>query len=441
MKNVKRLKLKFSLPNLLAVLLLFFGLSGFAQAEFAETISMETSINADATVSFTNRSFDVEIKTWNKNAIELQIDVKLKAKDQDDIDKTVEAIRAIEFDGTDSKFFINTLFWESMVSNLNHKIKLITGKKVVLKDFDLKITLFIPKTISIKIDNKYAVIKMDEIAGEADIKIYSGKFYGESIGGDVVFDLRYSKVFLQNVPEATMELYDSDIEMAACGNVNLKSKYSKIEIGLTGDFVFNSYDDKLAIGKLENIDGTAKYSDFEFGLFANLMFDFYDCNLKGGETGNVKGHSKYSEIEITKANDIQLTSSYDDNFVFGEIVSLECSESKYTDFKIEVLNTNFQLQSYDDNVTINAIAPDFSQISIDGKYGDFRLTFSETAVYRLLVDMKYGKVDYPENNFNMKTLIKESSNVFLDATTKNNSKKISGIVEIKGYDNRIFIQD
>lgn len=439
MKNVNRNIPKFN--RIITLLILgWLWLPVFGQAEFDDVITFESEISPDGMVSLTNRSFDVDIQTWNNSSAELQLRVKLRARDQNDIDRTLDAINDIEFKKSGSRLTINTVFWESITSNTNHKIKLKNGDKVVLKEFDVEVTLMIPKTVSMEIDNKYADIRMAEIAGGADIKFYSGKFYAKSFGAPVDFNFRYSKAFLDDVPGADMELYDSDVEMKTCGNLKLQSKYSKIEIENTGDIDFVSYDDKLTIGKLGTIDGDAKYSDFDFGPSVNLTFDFYDCNLKGGDTGDVKGKSKYTQMELGNTGAIVLEMSYDDTFMFGDIASFDCSESKYSDFKIASLSGEFALNSYDDNVLIDEVSVEFTGITITGKYGDYRLTIPDSAAYRFLVDMKYGHVDYPESNFDRKTYIKENSNLVMDVTTKNAGGTVP-VIDIKGQDNRIIIKD
>jgi hypothetical protein len=440
MKNVKKYKPRFNK----LLLVLFFSViysTLFAQAEFKEVLKFESAIDPNATIHFKNRSHNAEVKTWNNDAVELQLDVKIKAKKQEDIDKTVDALNGIEFKEAGSKFFINTTFWESMKSNTNYKFQLCNGEKVNLKDFQISITMYVPKTISMEVDSKYADLKMDEIAGELDLTMNSGKFYAGSFGGNAKFHLRYSKAFLENVPQANAELYDSDMELNTCGDLILQSKYSKIEIETAGDFTFESYDDKIAIGKLGKIKGEAKYSDFDFGPSVNLNFDFYDCNLTGGDTGSVNGKSKYSEIELGNTGNVYLDASYDDKFSFAELDSFECYESKYTDYNIEFVNSGFKLTSYDDNVKIQQLAPDFTEIKIDGKYGDFRLGFPESAKCQLLIDMKYGSVDYPEDLFERKTYIKENSKLFVDAKTKNVSGQPKSIIDISGHDNKLLLFD
>lgn len=438
MKNVRKYKLKFR--KLLWVTVLIFICSEVsAQHEFKDVLIFESDIDPGATVYFKNRSHNAEIKTWNNNAVELQLDVKIKAKKQKDIDITLEALKQIEFKESGSKFFINTTFWESMRSNTNYKFSLITGEKVTLRDFQIDITIYVPKTISMEVNSKYADLKMDELAGGIDLTMHSGKLYASSFGGNAKFDLRYSKAFLENVPQANATLYDSDIELESCGNLKLSSKYSKIEIEHTGNFEFDSYDDNITIGKLGKIDGKAKYSDFDFGPSINLNFDFYDCNLKGGDTGSVNGKSKYSEIELGNASNVFIDLSYDDKFIFNQIDSFECHDSKYTDYEIDVLNSGFKLNSYDDNVSIDNLAAGFTEVTIEGKYGDYRLSIPESQAVQLLVDMKYGRVDYPEAHFDRKTYIKDNSKLFIDATTKNATGKPKSVIDIRGHDNKVML--
>lgn len=414
-------------------------LFALAQTEVEETVKFEADIDPNGKLAFTNRSFDTEIKTWDNNYVELQMNVRLKG-DEDDIKETLEAIHELCFEGSTGSRRINTVFWESINSTGNrHKIRLSNGSKVTLKKFSVDNVLFIPKTISIDIDNKYSDINMESISGEAEIKLYSGKIYAGTFGGKTTLDLRYSKAFIDNIPEAGMDIYDSDIELGTCGNFTIKSKYSKVEIQRAGDMLFDSYDDNFAIGELGRFDGSAKYSDFVLGPASVIIFDFYDSNLECQVTGDINGRSKYSEIGVKEALSVTLAHSYDDSFELGSVASLSCPDSKYTDYNIRHLKGNFSLNGYDDNVTVYALEPDFKQITLEGKYGDFNFSILEPAAYSLLVDMKYGRVDYPEGEFERKTYIRDNNQLTIEATTRNSGSGAASRFSVKGYDNKARI--
>ena len=435
-----RNKSSFRLTLLLGFMMMVFSAGVMAQAEFNETIKFEADINADGKLEFINRSFDTQIKTWNNSYVELQMRIQIKAGNQADIDETLRAIKQIEIEGNTSRRSVNTVFWESINSNMNRqKIKLKSGKTVVLKKFDIQNILYIPKTISLAIDNKYADIQMEEFAGEADFKIYSGKLYCRSIGGNTSLDLRYSKAFMETLREVAIKLYNSDIELVSCGDFTIESKYSKVEIETAGNMQFESYDDKYTIGKLGEVKGAAKYSEFDFGPSLSLSFTFYDSDLNAEETGTVKGEFKYSDINIKSASGVTINKSYDDNFTLGPVSSFSCTESKYTEYAIGSIDGDILLKGYDDTFKVEKISENFNHILLEGKYSDFFINITKKVAFRLLIDQKYGKIDYPSENFERKTYIKENSKLFMDAFTKNYKEGNGGLVEIKGYDNRVVI--
>jgi len=241
--KTNRIKSNCRIPLLLTVVFIMCSFYLKAQVEFEETIRFEADIDPDGKLEFKNRSFDTQIRTWTNNYVELQMIVQLRGPNQNDIDQTLDAIRQLGIKGRASSLTINTVFWETINSNMNRsKVLLNTGERVVLTKFKIENVLYIPKTISIDIDCKYADIEMDDIAGEAEIKIYSGKIYAGSIGSDALFDLRYSKAFVKQIPEADFKLYDSDIEIERCGNFTIESKYSKVDITRAGDMKYGKVD-------------------------------------------------------------------------------------------------------------------------------------------------------------------------------------------------------
>ncbi len=439
MKNVTN-KLNFRLWVLLIVFVPGLTSSVLAQAEFAETIRIEAKMDPSGQLEFTNRTFNTEIISWDKDYVELQMSVEIKAGKQEDIDETLRAIRKIEFKGNSTRRSVNTKFWESINSNMNrHKINLSTNETVVLKKFNVECVLYIPKTISLAIESKYADIEMEDLAGEADFKIYSGKIYCGSIKGHTKLDLRYSKAFIESIPGADIKLYDSDIELNSCGNFTIESKYSKIEMENAGDMQFESYDDKFIVGQLGDVTGKAKYTEFDFGPTTNIDVDFYDSDLKCTTTGKITANSKYSGIVAESAGEVTINVSYDDSYSFGTVASIEVKESKYSEYALAKVGGDISLIGYDDVFKVEKISDNFNHINLEGKYSDFVLNIPKAIAYRLLVDMKYGKIDYPSEKFERKTYIRESSKLFLDTSTRNYNEGDERFVEIKGYDNIVVI--
>jgi len=439
--NYDKNKPKFKLAILVTVLGVLFSPTLLAQKEVTETIKIEAAINPTGTLEFTNNSFDTQIKTWTNDYVELQMTVKLEG-DKQDVDLTLKALRELCFSGSDMNRSINTKFWESITSNgFNHKMKLKNGDKVTLKKYAIENTLFIPKTICIMINNKYADIEMEDISGKAEFVIYSGKLFGGSVGGKTMLDLKYSKATLSNIPEATIKLYDSDIQLKNCGNFDIESKYSEVRIEKAGNMKFESYDDNYRIGSLGDIKGSAKYSDFVFGPSTSLSFNFYDSNLETGETGDVTGQSKYSKIVGKITGKLTLNYSYDDTYTFEQVESFLCTESKYSDFRFSKVDKEVNIVSYDDNMTVDKFSASFTGIKIESKYSEFIFTIPASVAYKLKAETKYGKLDFPEDQFVKQIYIKESESVNLEGHSKTGSDNTGNKIEIKSYDSKIIIRN
>ena len=415
-------------------------LSSAAQTGIREVVTTKADINADGKLEFTNRIFDTEIKTWENNYVELQMHITIEAEKREDIDETLKAVREIAFSGTLTHRSVNTGFWKSINSDNNRKkVRLNTGATVVLKNFTVENILYVPKTVSLIINSKYADIQMQDIAGSADLNIFSGKLYCHSIAGKTSLDLHYSKAFMVNIPEAVFNLYDSDIEINNCGDFDIESKFSTIEIEHAGDMVVDSYNDKFNIGTLNIVEGKAKYSKFEFDSCAGLFCDFYDSDIDIGKTNTVKGESKYSEFKIHTAGDMVVERAYNDIFRIDTLRFLSSNDSKYSVYDIDYMNGDITLYGYNDELKV-ANVNRFFQITLDGKYNDIGLAFPDTVPFRLLVDMKYGNVDLPDDKFIRKTYIRENSDLFIDATMINYDENNKRLVEIRGYENMVTIK-
>jgi hypothetical protein len=160
-----------------------------------------------------------------------------------------------------------------------------------------------------------------------------------------------------------------------------------------------------------------------------------------GETGNVKGQSKYSEIVGKKALKLTLNSSFDDSYTFDELDSFDCLDSKYSNFNVGLINQGLNIISYDDIITVDKFSNAFTGIKFDAKYSDFIFSIPDNIACRLVVEMKYGKVDYPESQFINKTFIKENEQLKIEAHTKNGNENALNKIELKGYDSKIIIRN
>lgn len=73
--------------------LITFGSIDKEKHEKTKIISKEYSVNADAKVAINNKYGDLNITSWNKNRVEIEVQITVKGDDLDEVESKLEAIQ------------------------------------------------------------------------------------------------------------------------------------------------------------------------------------------------------------------------------------------------------------------------------------------------------------------------------------------------------------
>ncbi len=197
-------------------------------------------------------------------------------------------------------------------------------------DFEINYTVMMPKKVNLDLYNKYGQVSIDEVDGHANIEVKYGK-------------LTVNKLSRGNdKPLNTLNLaYASGSSISECNWLKANIKYSSLDIEKAKAFVgYTSYM-KLSIEDVSSVVIEGKYDGYSFGKLSNLVVNTSYSNIKADEL------SKKLE-----------------------------ADTKYT------------------NVTIGHMPAGFEGISIDTKYGTYKIGLDENASYNIDGDAGYGKIYY-----------------------------------------------
>jgi hypothetical protein len=197
-------------------------------------------------------------------------------------------------------------------------------------EFEINYTVQMPREVNVDLYNKYGHVYIDEIAGHAAIELKYG-------------NLRANKLTRGNVkPLNTVNLaYASGSSINECGWLKTNIKYSELEIEKVKAFVgYTSYM-KLGIEEASSVVIEGKYDKYRFGKLLNLVIN-----------------TSYSGIEVDE---------------LGR--KLE-ADTKYT------------------NARIGYVPASFEDITINSKYGTYRIGLDERASYNLDGEAGYSKIYY-----------------------------------------------
>lgn len=430
------MKTRFNFKPLLVIILLFqAAMAGAQNYDASKTLNKTMAVPEGVHIQLSNQSGDLKIITTNENTVSIKTDIDVSARSKEDADKVMDAVANFAFELRRNNMEIDTRFYKNLVTIINRKtMTLLNGDKVRIGEFSIRHELHIPKTANLELNNKYSDIEMQSLEGDARFNLYSSKLQAGDFAKSVNIEAKYSKINLQEISqEAKFNFYDTEIKFRSCGDANIESKYSKFEADETGALSIDSYDDKFYFTNATSINLKAKYTDFVSKARANDIFlDLYDSNIQTSAAKYATYTGKYSDLDLGDVKEFRITSTYDDNFQLGKTADVQVRESKYGKYKIGEAG-RFIIDGYNDEVTINAITPDFSDITMNGKYGKLTIDADDVS-FKVHFNIKYPSVDIPKSVKIVKQ-IKDNSNLELVGGES------GGTISVEGYDMKVQIND
>lgn len=154
-----------------------------------------------------------------------------------------------------------------------------------------------------------------------------------------------------------------------------------------------SYGD-LRIEKLFGLaDIKISFSDGSIQLVKKGEIEIKYSDVEIEELGVVKMEQGFSDVEIEKIGTIDLVSKYGDMEI-GTVQGIK-GYVGYSEFSIDRLEVELEIEAqYSGDFTINEVAKGFSKIVIDGKFGDYRISFEEGANFTFDTELSFSDFSY-----------------------------------------------
>lgn len=292
--------------------------------EFTREVHETFDVSPGVNLEIQNKYGDINIATWNKNQIQIDVHIKVKSSNSEKAKTFLDEIE-IDFNSSASRVSAQTIYpdnnkswWSGWFGN---------GKNL---DYEVHYTVNAPESMSTKLINKYGNITQSSINGDSDVTNKYGDIFYKDIAGDLNLNLGYGKATLGEVGDSKMQIKYSEIKMVAVKNLGISTKYSKVKIKSCGSMKsYTKYDDY----KIESI-------------------------------GSFKNDGKYDEFILGTVGDINI-------------------DTKYTDVKINTLQAKGIFDTSYGDVDVRSTGNDLEKLSINSKYtsynfgieGDFHITF------------------------------------------------------------------
>ena len=321
--------------------------------EKSKIIKKSFDVNSDATLSINNKYGDINITTWSKNRIEIDVKITIKGNDLDDVEDQLEKI-TISFTDSQNLLEARTIFEKNKSSwNFWKKSKNIS--------YDINYTVKMPVSNNVKLANDYGGISLTEIDGDASINCDYGKIIiGDLRGNNTDINLDYCS--------------SSTINSMKDGNINID--YSKLSIDTATDLKLN-----------------ADYSTFKLNEAINLDFNVDYGSFSVNEITNATGNGDYTALK------------------FGTVKKNLNIKSDYGAIRIENLANGFESVSIDSEfagIKIGTSSTNNFSFVIDLQYASFKRNSSNVELFKSIVknSKKHYEGVYGKGNSNSKITIK-----------------------------------
>lgn len=446
------------------------------QTEKTKSVEKTFNLSKEGKVKVDHRYGLLKVIRSTDGKVHLNTRMRVEGNDEEEIQKALS-----QFD-VDINEFGNQLTIETDLgiknwNGRNGKIYLTfkNGAKVKgLKKFTVEMLLAVPDLQTLALKNKYEDIIIDHnIAGDLEVELYDGDLKAKNVSGELDLNVKYGKAIFEDIGNADLTLYDSEMEMEAGKVIKLSSKYSEYTIGDTESLKINAYDDKFELGNVKGrLEIRDKYSEMEVGNFGEAILQVHDGDFDAKKGGNLSiSDTKYSkyriaevgnltiegshddkfiirkvadfEVDITKYTEFEIgdlggkfkvRNSHDDKFIIGNLTDLMVNQSKYTEFEITNLAGQVSLlDSHDDKLDVREVATTFKGLKMNGKYTKVNMDIPSTVKYEIDAEMKYGGIEYPESAFESSYYKEKDSILAMRGKIKGagaNAPKI----EVRGHD-------
>ncbi|MCI5080827.1 MAG: hypothetical protein MRY78_04000 [Saprospiraceae bacterium] len=304
--------------------------------EYNKTIKKDFAISVNGIVELSNKYGKVEVKTWDRNRVKLDIRITVRSNSEKSAQQvfdrieinftnTADLVKAI----TEIEPKKSTSFWGSWVSNDK-------------SDYSIDYDVYLPPSINLEVSNKYGDLFIDEMSSPVSISIAHGNFKMDGSKDDVRLEVAHSNGTILRGKNVFFSAKHSNITLMQAGEVELSTKHSNV-----------------SIEQAKVVRCATKYD-----------------NYKISKTGELRNTGKYDNIEVGTVNDISVSAKY------SQIKAMEVNNS--VDFNLEHGGGNIRL-----------LTRNFTEVQLDGRYSDFKIGIASGTDFRLDALGTYAGISYP----------------------------------------------
>ncbi|MEO1627248.1 MAG: DUF4097 family beta strand repeat-containing protein [Bacteroidota bacterium] len=302
--------------------------------EFKKTINKEFNITADGKVKLHNKFGDLDVHTWDKNQVKINVTITVNARGEDDANKIFERIKVNFSNGDD---YVSA---ETVIGSIKSSWSWWGSSNS--SDFAIDYDVYMPKSGRLDLSIHHGNASLASLNGSADIEVRHSEFQGGDIAGDLIFDVAHGDAELGNVGIVDAEVAHGDMKIKNAKKVDVEVRHSD-----------------LRVRNAAKVNCNSAHSDLTLGEIDDLRLD-----------------SKHDDLEIRRATAMDM-------------------ESKYSDVEVDLVEGLLKCDMQFGELQVNRLGKNFKEVRLDGTHTDFDINIESGATFKLDAAGSHADVDYP----------------------------------------------
>jgi hypothetical protein len=254
---------------ILSVLILSVGLQA-QTPEYIHQVVRSFLVNDGVTIDLVNKYGKVHVIKWNYDSVKFIIDLRIRTKDASKMQKLKQNI---DFEFTASQYFLNarTKIGDN-ASDVFQDIKDIAGTYLSSSNtVTINYTVMVPDYVSLKIDNKFGNVYLDDISRSFNLTLSYGDFSCNRLSGKSELRISSGNAEIGYISDGMVFLSYGNLHLHGAGRLTAETRSSTITIDKSNELRINSRRDKLYLNELGSLSGESYFSNVTGGILLNEM--------------------------------------------------------------------------------------------------------------------------------------------------------------------------
>ncbi|WP_456438932.1 hypothetical protein [Psychroserpens sp.] len=281
------------------------------QNKLSKEIKEIYSLTDDGAVYLENKYGDIYINGWNKDEIEILVNIEANGKSAEKAEEFLSLITS-NIIATNKQIIVKSEISKNKPGFFSKYIGKIDPFNSEKANTVINYTISLPKSAEIEIFNKFGDVIISDWNGKLKLNVEHGDIrILDSISNSDLF-ITYGKLRANTLYKTNVLAKDASISINNSNHLKLDSNGSEITLDKIDHLELTSNKDNLEVIQLNTVFGTVKYSTVVF----NNVSKNVNLDLNLAELRLLKFNTKYPKLTIDQRSSEVYINISETNFKF-----------------------------------------------------------------------------------------------------------------------------